>query len=140
MSDYTRYRWQPSGACSPPPHATAISTVVNVFGGRLRPVLPCSRGAQMRARGAASSGSAAPAFLSGIVLAVAAGLLGWWVLRGPGIRIDTSRPAVVHRIQQLQRLETVVYGMDKIVSGGLENKYLPKVLVGERILLTVYGE
>jgi hypothetical protein len=87
-----------------------------------------------------STGSATPAFLLGFLVASVAGLLGWWLLRGPGIRIDTSRPAVVHRIQQLQRLETVVFGLDKIVSGGQESKYLPKLLAGERILLTVYGE
>jgi hypothetical protein len=76
----------------------------------------------------------------GFALAAIAAGFGWWLVRGPGVRIDTSRPAVVHRIQQLQRLETVVYGMDKIVSGGQESRYLPKLLAGEQILLTVYGE
>ena len=63
-----------------------------------------------------------------------------WVVRGSGIHVDTSRPAVVHHIQELQRLETVVYGMDKIVSGGQESRYLPKLLAGDRLLLIVYGE
>jgi hypothetical protein len=30
--------------------------------------------------------------------------------------------------------------MDKIVSGGYENKYLPRFLAGDRILLIVYGD
>jgi hypothetical protein len=63
-----------------------------------------------------------------------------WLLGGSSVRIDTSRPAVVHRIQQLQRLETVVFGMDKIVTGGQESRYFPQMLVGERLLLIVYGE
>ncbi|MGH9140702.1 MAG: DUF4230 domain-containing protein [Vicinamibacterales bacterium] len=84
-------------------------------------------------------GSTTVGFLLGLAIAVIAGL-GLWVVRGPGVRIDTSRPAVVHRIQQLQRLETVVYGMDKIVAGGQESRYLPRLLAGDRLLLIVYGE
>jgi alkylation response protein AidB-like acyl-CoA dehydrogenase len=82
-----------------------------------------------------------PGFLLGFVLAalLAAGAL-FWILRSDGVRIDTSRPTVVHHIRQLQRLETVVYGMDKIVSGGQESRYLPKLLSGDRLLLIVYGE
>ena len=33
-----------------------------------------------------------------------------------------------------------MYGMDKIVSGGQESRYLPKLLAGDRLLLIVYGE
>ena len=55
-------------------------------------------------------------------------------------RIDTSRPSVVERIQELQRLETVVFAIDKIVSGGYENKFLPRFLAGDRLLLIVYGD
>jgi hypothetical protein len=57
-----------------------------------------------------------------------------------GPRIDTSRPAVVRQIRQLQRLETVVFAMDKIVSGGYENRFLPRVLAGDRLLLMAYGD
>src|SRR5215207_3447532 len=75
--------------------------------------------------------------LAGVVAAVAvAGLL---YFQG-GIRIDLSRPAVVQRIQRLQRLETVVYSMEKIVSGAQDSAYLPKFLGGDRILLIVHGE
>lgn len=55
-------------------------------------------------------------------------------------RLDMSRPTVVRQIQQLRRLETVVYGVDKIVAGGQESRYLPQFLSGERLLLMVYGE
>jgi hypothetical protein len=44
------------------------------------------------------------------------------------------------RIQQLRRLETVVYTMDKIVSGAKENPVFPDFLAGDRLLLLVHGE
>ena len=76
----------------------------------------------------------------GLAIAAIVGGLGLWFLRGSGVRIDTSRPAVIRSIQQMQRLETIVYGMDKIVSGGQESRYLPKFLAGDSLLLIVYGE
>jgi Protein of unknown function (DUF4230) len=67
--------------------------------------------------------------------------LGFWhALTARSSRIDLSRPAVVHRIQQLQRLETVVYSMDKIVVGQREGKLLPAFLVGDRLLLLAEGQ
>jgi hypothetical protein len=64
-----------------------------------------------------------------------------WLFRSAGgPRIDTSMPTVVRQIQQLQRLETVVFNMDKIVSGGWESRYIPTFLAGERLLLVVDGD
>jgi hypothetical protein len=54
--------------------------------------------------------------------------------------INVDQPTVVHQIQQLQRLETVNYTMDKIISGEHDNAYLPKFLAGDRLLLVVHGE
>ncbi len=54
--------------------------------------------------------------------------------------MDVSQPTVVNRIQQLQRLETVVYTMDKVVSGAKENPIFPDFLAGDRLLLLVHGE
>jgi hypothetical protein len=66
---------------------------------------------------------------------------GWagWLL-GRGTKIDVSQPTIVNRIQQLQRLETVVYTMDKVVSGEKENPILPNFLAGDRLLMVVHGE
>ena len=47
-------------------------------------------------------------------------------LRGGRTQINVDQPTVVHQIQQLQRLETVSYTMDKIISGEHDNAYLPK--------------
>jgi hypothetical protein len=55
-------------------------------------------------------------------------------------RINIDQPTVVRQIRQLQRLETVSYTMDKIISGEHENAYLPKFLAGDRLLLVVHGE
>jgi hypothetical protein len=90
---------------------------------------------------AGRGGSAVVGFLLGFVLAcVVAALVGWLFRTAGPPRVDTSRPTVVRQIQQLQRLETVVFSMDKIVSGGWESRYLPTFLAGERLLLVVDGE
>jgi len=62
------------------------------------------------------------------------------VLRGGRTLINVDQPTVVRQIQQLQRLETVSYTMDKIISGEHANAYLPKFLAGDRLLLVVHGE
>jgi Protein of unknown function (DUF4230) len=64
----------------------------------------------------------------------------WSALLGRGDHYGLSQPTVVNRIQKLQRLETVIYTMDKIVTGERENPFLPNFLAGDRILLLVHGE
>ncbi len=64
----------------------------------------------------------------------------WSAVTGRTLTIDVSQPTVVDRIQRLQRLETVVYTMDKIVSGAKENPVLPNFLAGDRLLMLVHGE
>jgi hypothetical protein len=59
---------------------------------------------------------------------------------GSSTQIHVDQPTVVRQIQQLQRLETVSYTMDKIISGEHDNAYLPKFLAGDRLLLVVHGE
>jgi hypothetical protein len=59
---------------------------------------------------------------------------------GRTVSIDVSQPTVVDRIQRLQRLETVVYTMDKLVTGAKENPLLPDFLTGDRLLMLVHGE
>ncbi len=64
----------------------------------------------------------------------------WSAVTGRTLSIDVSQPTVVDRIQRLERLETVVYTMDKIVSGAKENPIFPDFLAGDRLLLLVHGE
>ena len=45
----------------------------------------------------------------------------WSAVTGRTLTIDVSQPTVVDRIQRLQRLETVIYTMDKIGSGAIES-------------------
>jgi hypothetical protein len=70
--------------------------------------------------------------------------VGLWHLlglfRGGQTSINVTQPTVVRQIQQLQRLETVTYTMDKIISGERDNPYLPKFLAGDRLLLVVHGQ
>jgi hypothetical protein len=62
------------------------------------------------------------------------------LFRSGKIQINTDQPTIVRQIQQLQRLETVSYTMDKIISGERNNSYFPQPLAGERLLLIVHGE
>ena len=78
--------------------------------------------------------------IAGLAVAAIVGWAAWRFLFPGGLRIDLSRPAVVQHIQRLQRLETVVYTVEKIVTGAQDSAYLPRVLAGDRILLIVYGE
>ena len=63
----------------------------------------------------------------------------WSALTGRSTRI-ASQGSVVERIQRLQRLETVVYNMDKIVTGEKDNPILPNFLAGDRLLMLVHGQ
>jgi hypothetical protein len=64
----------------------------------------------------------------------------WSAVTGRTLSIDVSQPTVVDRIQRLQRLETVVYTMDKLVAGARENPIFPDFLAGDRLLMLVHGE
>ena len=91
-------------------------------------------------RQGSSRGSTFLGFLLGFMVASLMAAVVFWWFRDGGTRIDTSMPTVVRQIQQLQRLETVVFNMDKIISGGWESRYLPTFLAGERLLLVVDGD
>jgi len=93
----------------------------------------------------------AKGLVTGILFTVVALSLVVWGVTGTGLLhllrsyaqgsvIQIDQPTVVRQIQQLQRLETVQFSMDKIISGEHENPYLPKFLVGDRLLLVVHGE
>src|SRR5690242_9867206 len=63
----------------------------------------------------------------------------WSALSGRQTRI-ISEGSVIERIQRLQRLETVVYNMDKIVTGEKDNPILPDFIAGDRLLMIVHGQ
>ena len=62
------------------------------------------------------------------------------LITGRDTSIDTSVPAVVQKIQRLNRLETVVYSTDTVVEGSKSSPILPDLLAGDRILLVVHGQ
>jgi hypothetical protein len=61
-------------------------------------------------------------------------------ITGRTTTFDTSVPAVVQRIQRLNRLETVVYSIDTVVEGSKSSPVLPDLLAGDRLLLVVHGQ
>ena len=93
-----------------------------------------------------------PGILVGILLTLAAIGIAVWafaglsvmqlesLLRGGAVHISIDQPTVVRQIRGLERLETVSYTMDKIVSGERENPIFPQFLAGDRLLLVVHGE
>ncbi|HEY0701944.1 MAG TPA: DUF4230 domain-containing protein [Candidatus Acidoferrales bacterium] len=109
-----------SGATSSQPHRPRFTGILGVFLGILLTI----------------------AVIGGAVwLTTGVGLLHLLGLfRSGQTTINVSQPTVVRQIQQLQRLETVTYTMDKIISGERDNPYLPKFLAGDRLLLVVHGE
>jgi Protein of unknown function (DUF4230) len=89
--------------------------------------------------------------LGGLLALVAVGVVVWLAtgvgflqllgnLRNGRTLFRVDQPTVVRQIAQLQRLETVKFTMDKIISGEHDNPYLPKFLMGDRLLLIVHGE
>lgn len=62
------------------------------------------------------------------------------LLTGRTATFDTSVPAVVEKIQRLNRLETVVYSIDTVVEGSRSSPIFPDSLAGDRILLVVHGQ
>jgi hypothetical protein len=59
---------------------------------------------------------------------------------GRTTRIDTSAPAVVEKIRQLSRLESVNYSVDKIVEASKEAPGIPNFLAGDRMLFIAHGD
>jgi|SRR5664279_222081 hypothetical protein len=109
------------------------------------------------AQSARSSATVVFAVIAGLLLGgLSFGAVGWLMVSrtsgrallshllssvtGRTVSIDVSQPTVVDRIQRLQRLETVVYTMDKLVTGAKENPLLPDFLTGDRLLMMVHGE
>jgi len=93
-----------------------------------------------------------PGILAGIVLTLATIGIAIWafaglgllqlgsMLRGGAVHISVDQPTVVRQIRGLERLETVSYTMDKIVTGERDNPILPQFLAGDKLLLVVHGE
>jgi Protein of unknown function (DUF4230) len=86
------------------------------------------------------SGAVLTVILVGTLVWLSTGLGLLHLLRGVRTQINVDQPTVVRQIQQLRRLETVSYTMDKIISGERANAYLPKFIAGDRLLLVVHGE
>jgi hypothetical protein len=98
-----------------------------------------------------SSSSWGKGLLAGMLFTLFVVALVVWLVTGTGLfhllrsyatgsLIHVDQPTVVRQIQQLQRLETVSFSMDKIISGEHDNPYLPKFLVSDRLLLVVHGD
>jgi hypothetical protein len=84
--------------------------------------------------GAAAMGVFVHQATTGILARVAS------AITGRPTSFDTSVPAVVQKIQRLNRLETVVYSLDTVVEGSKTSPIHPDLHGGDRILLVVHGQ
>ena len=92
-----------------------------------------------------------PGILLGVFLAAALVGAVLWALTGMGlyelsrmfrggqVHMGIDQPTVVRQVRALQRLETVSYTTDKIITGERENPILPDFLAGDRLLLVAHG-
>ena len=90
--------------------------------------------------------------LTGMVLTLVVAGVTVWIVAGLGVlelgrmfhggqtHILVDQPTVVRQVRALERLETVSYSMDKILTGERENPVLPLFLAGDRLLLIAHGQ
>lgn len=78
--------------------------------------------------------------LVGILILIAVVVL--WISNRSGnqITIDRNRTAVVHQVQELGRLETTSYTIEKIIEGESGGNFFQRLLTGDRILFIAHGE
>jgi Protein of unknown function (DUF4230) len=102
---------------------------------------PVPRRWRLRSLPGALIGGALALLLAVLMARVQSGPLAalWSLLSGRNTRI-ISEGSVIERIQRLQRMETVVYNMDKIVTGERDNPILPDFIAGDRLLMVVHGQ
>ncbi|ABF41314.1 hypothetical protein Acid345_2313 [Candidatus Koribacter versatilis Ellin345] len=123
------------------------SVAARSMSSKMRPMTPVEteRPATKVARSALAvvAGAVIATVLIGFALWAVAGIglaeLGK-IARGGKIQINVDQPTVIQKIRALNRLESVSYTMDKIVTGERENLLLPHFLAGDRLLLVVHGE
>ncbi|MFW5703926.1 MAG: DUF4230 domain-containing protein [Patescibacteria group bacterium] len=82
-------------------------------------------------------------FLS-ILALVGIGFITWFIYTNfvvnQGYYVDTSGTAVVKEVQQLGRLETSVYSIEKVIDAGTQGTAFQQFLFGDKILLIANGQ
>ena len=69
-------------------------------------------------------------------------LIGWFLIfrNSSGIKLNTNRAAVIKEMRSLQRLETSVFTIEKIIDGGTSGNVFQQFLFGDKILLIAHGQ
>lgn len=58
----------------------------------------------------------------------------------PGTEFNTSAPAVLKQVQELRRMETAQFNIQKIIEAGQSGNMFQNLLYGDKILLVADGE
>lgn len=64
----------------------------------------------------------------------------FFIFKGSGLNINTSRAAVIKEIRSLQRMETASFTIEKIIDGGTSGNTFQQLLFGDKILLIAHGQ
>jgi len=77
--------------------------------------------------------------LAGVALVILFGILMFQRFTGSGILVNRTHTAVVTRIQQLNKLETSVFTIEKIIEARTSGTIFQRFLFGDNILLIAQG-
>lgn len=78
-------------------------------------------------------------FIVIFLIFVAVGILWLSNQRGNQISINRNRTAVVHQVQELGRLETTSFTIEKIIEGESGGNFFQRLLTGDKILFIAHG-
>lgn len=70
-------------------------------------------------------------------------LMAWFLIfrNNSNLKINTDRATVIKEMRSLQRLETAIFSIEKIIDGGTTGENIfQKFLFGDRILLIAHGQ
>lgn len=57
-----------------------------------------------------------------------------------GVKLNTDRASVIKEMRSLQRFETAVFTVEKVIDGGTQGNVFQQFLFGDKILLIAHGQ
>ncbi|HEX7018292.1 MAG TPA: DUF4230 domain-containing protein [Patescibacteria group bacterium] len=73
------------------------------------------------------------------LILVTVGLIGYRLFTGQGIFVRTDQAAVITEMRNLNRLETSIFTIEKIIEAGTQGNAFGELLFGDRLLLIAHG-
>jgi hypothetical protein len=69
-------------------------------------------------------------------------IVGWFLVfrDSGGVKLNTDRASVIREMRSLQRFETAIFTIEKIIDGGTSGNVFQQFLFGDKILLIAHGQ